>query len=145
MDNAIDSKELFLSLYNRLEYEYKCIVLNTFRCLAEYEDSLKKGYKTYNISGTINFYQKKKGYTDQQVCDKVNNIIASTNKKIFFDIDTYRKIKYRNTQSSKHKTNWLTLIAKALEFEPDEYHKYLTPEAVNDILDLVVQHSSEVN
>ena len=94
MDNAIDSKELFLSLYNRLEYEYKCIVLNTFRCLAEYEDSLKKGYKTYNISGTINFYQKKKGYTDQQVCDKVNNIIASTNKKIFLILMSNSSVPY---------------------------------------------------
>lgn len=140
MNNANDSKELFLSFYKQLGYDYQCIVLNTFKCLVTYDDTSKTGYKPYDISGIIKHYQTKKGYTDQQVCDKVNNILESDTETLFLDIDTYRKIKYRNTQSSKSKTNWLSLIAKVLDFEQEEYHKYLSAQNIEFIL----QHSNEV-
>ena len=118
-------KEQFLFLYNKLNYDYQQIIMNTFRFSAQ--DNCPK-IKSSDVSGVIKFFQKQKNYTDQEVCDKVNSLLATNNDDRFLDIDTYRKIKYRNSQSSKSKTNWLTLIAQALEFNPSEYNKYLSSE-----------------
>lgn len=118
-------KEQFLSIYNKLNYDNQQIVMNVFRTCAK--DDFPK-IKSYDVSGVIKSFQKQKNYTDQEVCDKVNSLLATNNDDKFLDIDTYRKIKYRNSQSSKSKTNWLTLIAQALEFNPSEYNKHLSSE-----------------
>lgn len=144
--STMDAKKSFLSLYNQLEYDYKSIVLNTARCLATYKDIPEKGYKPYDITGVINYYQEKKGYTDQEVCDMVNELVYAKNEKSKgLDIGTYRRIQQRNSQSSKSRTNWLELIAQVLEFDPKEYHNYLSEEGLAHTQELVTTLSHNVN
>ena len=132
-----EKKERFLNLYHYLPYNYQSIVLNTFRSMLDYVNAFNKDYKPFDITQVIEFYQTKRGYSNTQVCDKVMEIYAEKHKddkddetenQVCFSEDTYRKIKKRNTQSSHSKTNWLNLIAEALEFDPKLYHRYVTPE-----------------
>ena len=49
--NTEISKEDYLKLYNLLPYDYKSIIINTFRCLANHNSSFtEKGYQPYAIS-----------------------------------------------------------------------------------------------
>ena len=144
--STMSAKKDFLSLFNQLEYDYKSIVLNTARCLATYEDIPEKGYKPYDIKGILIYYQAKKGYTDQEVCDMVTELAYSKNKNTkVLDIGTYRRIRNRNTQSSKSTTNWLELIAQVLEFDPKEYHNYLSEEGLAHTQELVTNLSNSIN
>ena len=126
MSKENNEKELFLSLYNQLTYDYQLIVLNTFKCLATYNDLPEKGYKPYAISDVIAYYQNKKNYTNQDVCDKASELVSTTENYISLTIDRYTKNKQRNSQSYKKGINWLNVIAEVLDFAYEEYHKYST-------------------
>lgn len=141
------SKEKFLSIYNQLTYDYQCIVLNTFKCLVSYSDFPEKGYKPYDIAELIKYHQTKLNYTDQDVCDKVNMIIDETDgfSEKYLVPNTFDTIKKRNTQTSKKGTNFLKYIAQALEFDYEEYKKYLTEEGLQRSHNLITLHSNEIN
>ena len=143
-DESNIKKKRFLSLYRQLEYDYQCIILNTFKCLVSYEDIHEKGYKPFDVVGVLKYYQDKFKYTDQEVCDRVNELFEDKSADTLLTPQTYHKIKQRNTQSSKSTTNWLKWLAKALEFDEKEYRK-LTTEGYERTFSLVTQHSQEVN
>lgn len=140
--NVIDNKkETFLTLYNQLEYDYQSIILNTFRCLVSSKKMTTEKVKSFAVSELIKLHQKKMEYSDQQVCDHVNKLVEDSPKILILDIATYRKIKQRNTQSSKSTTNWLNLIAKVLKFSEEEYRKYLTDEGIAHLHKIVTNAS----
>mgnify|MGYP004538154881 FL=1 len=74
------SKEDYLKLYNLLPYDYKSIIINTFRCLANHNSSFtEKECQPYAISELINYNQQKLGYTDEEVCDIVYDLFYKSN------------------------------------------------------------------
>lgn len=137
-------KNRFLSVYNQLKYDYQSIILNTFKHLVEYKAVPEKGLKIFDVVGVIEKYQKEKGYIDQEVCDRVNSLIVTNNPELHLDINTYRKIKQRNSQSSKSNTNWLSLIAQALEFDESLYHKHFTKKGKIHLNNFATQHSMHI-
>ena len=142
------SKEDYLKLYNLLPYDYKSIIINTFRCLANHNNSFtEKGYQPYAISELINYNQQKLGYTDEEVCDIVYDLFYKSNPESHkvLTIETYRKIKQRNTQTSQRGTNWLEYIAQALHFDSSDYKKYLTDTGIQHAYSTVEKHSNEIN
>ncbi|MBO5031683.1 MAG: hypothetical protein J6D08_07330 [Lachnospiraceae bacterium] len=145
MSESNISKESFINLYNQLAYDYKCIVLRTFKCLVSYKDFPEKGYKPYDIAGLIEYHQEKLNYSNQDVCNKVNELIANDNISCDLSTDNFYKIKNRNTQTSKKGTNFLKYIAQALEFDYEEYKKYLTEEGLQRSHNLITLHSNEIN
>lgn len=142
--NSSNPKTDFLSLYHQLDYDYQCIILNTFKCLVSYKDKHEKGYKPFDVAGVLKLHQEKLDYSDQKVSDKVNEILEDESIDAFLDVGTYRRIKKRNTQTSKSTTTWLKWLAQALEFEEREYKK-LTDEGYEHAQKLITQHSQEVN
>ena len=107
-------KENFLEIFNQLNYDYQNIVLSTFRCLATYEDILPLNYKPFDISRLITKRQKELNLSDVEVCNKVNEIIGKSNESQdkFLSVDTFFKIKSRNTQTSKKGTDFLKYISQ---------------------------------
>lgn len=109
MSKSNIAKKNFIDLYNQLSYDYKNIVLSTFRCLAFYKNPKSRGkYKPYDVAGLINEHQQRLGYSDHEVCEKVNELLfkkkpLSKHPKVLHE-DTLYKIKYRNTQTSNKKT-----------------------------------------
>ena len=134
MDDTNIKKENFIKLFNQLDFDYKNIVINTFRCLASNAHS-SKGLKPCDIAGVIKYHQKKLKYSNKDVCDKVNALIDKNNNPSdrYLWPDTFQKILDRNTQSSRDSTNFLDYIALALEFDEDEY-KYLSKEGLQDFI-----------
>lgn len=142
------TKERFLSLYNQLPLDYQYVILGTFKYLASYDvPPPEKGYQAYNVTEVIEEHQKKKKYSNSKVCDEISKLIESGQRKSdrTLDVRTYRRIKERNTQSSKTNTNWLELIADVLEFDPKLYHKSLTPEGLKRSQELIISQSFETN
>lgn len=142
------SKEDYLKLYNLLPYDYKSIIINTFRCLVNHNSSFtEKGYQPYAISELINYNQQKLGYTDEEVCEIVYDLFNKSNPKSdkVLTIETYRKIKQRNTQTSQRGTNWLEYIAQALRFDSSDYKKYLTDAGIQHAYSAVEKQSNEIN
>ena len=135
-------KTELLDLFNQLDYNYQCVVINTFKCCAIYDTHLPKGSKPYDVAGVIKLHQSEKGYTDQEVCDKVNENIGEDDKLL--DVDVYQKIKQRNTQSSKNDTNWLSKIAQVLDFSACEYRDFLSPEGFELTHKAVTDISSKI-
>lgn len=129
MSDKKNPKENFLDIFNQLTYDYKNIVLNTFKCLVSYSDFPEKGYKPYDIAGLIEYHQAKLHYTNQEVCEKVNKIIdeAGGSPDDYLYSNTFQKLKARNTQTSKKGKSFLKYIAQTLKFDYEEYKKYLNP------------------
>lgn len=134
MDDTNIKKENFIKLFNQLDFDYKNIVINTFRCLASNTNS-SKDLKPYDIAGVIKYHQKKLKYSNKDVCEKVKTIIDKNDNPYdeYLSENTFQKILSRNTQSSKKKTKFLHYIALALEFDEDEY-KYLSKEGLQDFI-----------
>lgn len=132
MSESTILKEKFLELFNQLTYDYQRIVIDTFKCLASYEELPEKGNKPYDIAGLISQRQKELGLHDTDVCNRVNNLIQNSPSSMndILSTDTYYKIKQRNTQTSKKRINLLYFIAQALEITEEEYKKYLTKEGL---------------
>lgn len=81
------------------------------------------------------------------MCNKVNELIANDNisYNLSLSTDSFYKIKNRNTQTSKKGTSFLKYIAQALEFDYEEYKKYLTEEGLQRAHNLMTLHSDEIN
>lgn len=139
MSNLPIEKETFLNLYNQLSYNYKVVILNTFKCIVSYDNKPIKGYKPYDVAGLITYYRNKLGYTEQELCDKVNEIMWANNPSsdLFLCPSNFHKMIQRNSQTSKKKTDWLALIAQALGFDPKEYHNYLTDDGIKHSAELI--------
>ena len=125
----------------------KSCIINTFRCLVNHNSSFtEKGYQPYAISELINYNQQKLGYTDEEVCEIVYDLFNKSNPKSdkVLTIETYRKIKQRNTQTSQRGTNWLEYIAQALRFDSYDYKKYLTDAGIQHAYSAVEKQSNEI-
>lgn len=88
------SKKEFVDLYTLLPYDYKNMVLNTARCLATCEKEPPPS-GLYDITKTIKTHQKELKYTNQRVCDEVNDLLAQKNAKSkrLLSVETFCKIK----------------------------------------------------
>lgn len=116
-------------------------------CIYPLKDFPEKGYKPYDIAGLIKYHQKKLNYSDQDMCNKVNDLSLNddTSYDLYLSTDNFYKIKHRNTQTSKKGTNFLKYIAQALEFDYEEYKKYLTEKGLQRSHNLMTLHSNEIN
>lgn len=70
MSESTILKEKFLELFNQLTYDYQRIVIDTFKCLASYDELPENGYKPYDIAGLISQRQKALNLSDADVCNR---------------------------------------------------------------------------
>ena len=139
---TVPSKTELLDLFNHLDYDHQCVVIDTFKSCAIYDSRPPKGSKPYDVSSVIKFHQEQKEYKDQEVCDKVN--ANSGEDDPFLALDVYIGIKNNNPQFSRKKTNWLKKIAEVLDFSEEEYKKFLTPEGLKDAHNTITDISSKI-
>ena len=103
----------------------QCIVIDTFKSLATYEELPSKGYKPFDIASLINQRQKELNLSDADVCNRVNGIIYS--------------------EDNEEDATLLAFISQALEIDEKEFKKYLTEEGLERATNLVSKYSDHVN
>ena len=81
------------------------------------------------------------------MCDIVYDLFYKSNPESdkVLTIETYRKIKQRNTQTSQRGTNWREDRGQAVRLDRSDYKKYLTDAGIQHTYSAVEKQSNEIN